>query len=178
MSTLDLKIRLQPKQSQVWNLWDTQRHTRVGLGGARGGSKSGGGRRFMLLRRLQYARTAGLILRRTYPELYKSHIVKLFEEYPEIQGWWRAESKELIFPNGSRLFFGSAEHESDMGGFYSAEFADIMADEAQEFSQSELERRSEEHTSELQSLTNLVCRLLLEKKKKKKNKQAQKKKNT
>src|SRR5438046_10077923 len=30
------------------------------------------------------------------------------------------------------------------------------------------ESRSEEHTSELQSLTNLVCRLLLEKKKKKK----------
>src|SRR5438093_8873205 len=32
----------------------------------------------------------------------------------------------------------------------------------------ERRRRSEEHTSELQSLTNLVCRLLLEKKKKKK----------
>src|SRR5574341_1419121 len=31
-------------------------------------------------------------------------------------------------------------------------------------------RRSEEHTSELQSPTNLVCRLLLEKKKNKKNK--------
>src|ERR1019366_10717935 len=30
--------------------------------------------------------------------------------------------------------------------------------------------RSEEHTSELQSLTNLVCRLLLEKKKKQANK--------
>src|SRR5438046_3765699 len=30
--------------------------------------------------------------------------------------------------------------------------------------------RSEEHTSELQSLTNLVCRLLLEKKKKRKKK--------
>src|SRR5262249_59211484 len=30
--------------------------------------------------------------------------------------------------------------------------------------------RSEEHTSELQSLTNLVCRLLLEKKKKRYNK--------
>src|SRR5437016_7936928 len=34
-------------------------------------------------------------------------------------------------------------------------------------------RRSEEHTSELQSLTNLVCRLLLEKKKKKKNRHQQ-----
>src|SRR5258706_10958580 len=32
------------------------------------------------------------------------------------------------------------------------------------------EARSEEHTSELQSLTNLVCRLLLEKKKKNKEK--------
>src|SRR5437016_11118176 len=32
---------------------------------------------------------------------------------------------------------------------------------------SRLASRSEEHTSELQSLTNLVCRLLLEKKKKK-----------
>src|SRR5687767_15644254 len=33
--------------------------------------------------------------------------------------------------------------------------------------------RSEEHTSELQSLAYLVCRLLLEKKKKKKNKNQQ-----
>src|SRR5688572_32035821 len=33
-----------------------------------------------------------------------------------------------------------------------------------------LARRSEEHTSELQSQSNLVCRLLLEKKKKKNNK--------
>src|SRR5438046_4860611 len=35
------------------------------------------------------------------------------------------------------------------------------------FSRVRLFQRSEEHTSELQSLTNLVCRLLLEKKKKK-----------
>src|SRR5471032_3521837 len=36
--------------------------------------------------------------------------------------------------------------------------------------------RSEEHTSELQSHHDLVCRLLLEKKKKKKNKKSNKKK--
>src|SRR5690242_20963745 len=36
--------------------------------------------------------------------------------------------------------------------------------------------RSEEHTSELQSHVNLVCRLLLEKKKKKKKKKTKKKK--
>src|SRR5437773_7759305 len=38
--------------------------------------------------------------------------------------------------------------------------------------------RSEEHTSELQSHHDLVCRLLLEKKKKKKKKQKQKEINT
>src|SRR5688572_32686068 len=36
--------------------------------------------------------------------------------------------------------------------------------------------RSEEHTSELQSQSNLVCRLLLDKKKKKKNKKIKKRK--
>src|SRR5438093_5826313 len=38
-------------------------------------------------------------------------------------------------------------------------------------SQTGTKARSEEHTSELQSLTNLVCRLLLEKKKKEENNQ-------
>src|SRR5438270_5361244 len=38
------------------------------------------------------------------------------------------------------------------------------------------EVRSEEHTSELQSQSNLVCRLLLEKKKKKKKKKKRQKK--
>src|SRR5436309_6120525 len=40
-----------------------------------------------------------------------------------------------------------------------------------------VEPRSEEHTSELQSRENLVCRLLLEKKKKKKKKNKYKKNN-
>ena len=40
----------------------------------------------------------------------------------------------------------------------------------------EFEKRSEEHTSELQSRGHLVCRLLLEKKKKKKKKQKKKRK--
>jgi hypothetical protein len=94
----------------------------------------------MLLRRFNYANTAGLILRRTFPELYKSHIVKLFEEFPEIRPWYNEQRKEVVFPNGSRLFFGSAEHEADMNAFYSSEFADIMPDEAQEFSESELNK--------------------------------------
>src|SRR5262245_65012165 len=43
-----------------------------------------------------------------------------------------------------------------------------LADRGRWDRQSHRRRRSEEHTSELQSLRHLVCRLLLEKKKKKK----------
>jgi hypothetical protein len=99
----------------------------------------------MVLRRLQYPNTTGLILRRTFPELYKSHIVKMYEEFPEIMQFYNTSNKEICLPESlgrSRLFFGSAEHEKDMSAFYSAEFADIMPDEAQEFSQDELERLS------------------------------------
>src|SRR5438093_7646260 len=42
----------------------------------------------------------------------------------------------------------------------------LQAASAQRPLRAACDRRSEEHTSELQSLTNLVCRLLLEKKKK------------
>ena len=47
-------------------------------------------------------------------------------------------------------------------------------DEYTKYHQGKPAIRSEEHTSELQSLTNLVCRLLLEKKKQKKKKQKNK----
>src|SRR5215475_275858 len=131
-------IYLQPKQSELWRLWNDQEHTNIGFGGARGGAKSGGGRRCMLMRRLMYAGTVGLILRRTYTDLYKSHISKLFEEFPYLHQGWRESHKELQFTNGSKLFFGSAEHEGDMNAFWSSEFADILVDEAQNFSQGEL----------------------------------------
>jgi len=94
----------------------------------------------MLLRRLKYPRTTGLILRRTWPDLYKSHLIKLFDEFPQVVPWYNTENKEIRFPNGSRLFFGYAEHARDLAAFESSEFADIMPDEAQQFTQDELER--------------------------------------
>src|SRR2546430_10015653 len=42
-------------------------------------------------------------------------------------------------------------------------YADVVA-EVRDYVTAEAERRSEEHTSELQSQSNLVCRLLLENK--------------
>ena len=142
----ELRIRFQPKQSELWDYWDNSDVTRIGFGGARMGAKSGGGRRGMLLRRLKYPRTTGLIIRRSLKELEQSHLIKLFEEYPALRSYYKEQKKQLIVPcDGgltSSLFFGSAQNEKDMADFYSAEFADILPDEAQEFTQAELEKLS------------------------------------
>src|SRR5690606_40728512 len=58
-------------------------------------------------------------------------------------------------------------------GISTDESGRILAPEQQAFKfQTTNAKRSEEHTSELQSRENLVCRLLLEKKKKNKNKKS------
>src|SRR5206468_4890186 len=55
--------------------------------------------------------------------------------------------------------------------------AGLFGNLAEYFRPDPLKNRSEEHTSELQSRSDLVCRLLLEKKKKKNKKKQNKKKN-
>lgn len=137
---LDLEIALQPKQDDLWSLVDESPFIDIGYGGRRGGGKSGGMRRILLLRRLKYARTNGLIIRRTYDELYKNHIEPLWREYPIMQDWWVDKHKSIVFPNGSKLFFGYAEHEKDVDKFVGSEFGDICAEEAGLFSKRELQK--------------------------------------
>src|SRR5256886_8087051 len=62
-----------------------------------------------------------------------------------------------IYPTAGGVVTASLTHSSRLVG----------SDTLYEFNRGQLEvsRRSEEHTSELQSQSNLVCRLLLEKKK-------------
>lgn len=136
LEDISVKIRLQPKQQRLWQAWDESDASVVGDGGARGGSKSGGCRRCMVLRRLKYANTTGIILRQTFPQLEKSHILKFQEEFPELAISYHGQRHEVRFPNGSVLYFG---HGRAMADYNSAEFADILFDEGQEFSQRQIE---------------------------------------
>src|SRR5262245_62741261 len=68
-------------------------------------------------------------------------------------------------PAGSVISWASSGQVGFKGSRKSTPFAAQMAAEAA--ARRAMEHRSEEHTSELQSLRHLVCRLLLEKKKKK-----------
>src|SRR2546425_4412701 len=67
-----------------------------------------------------------------------------------------------------RRQLGNAPFDRPVNGFLSKFFDNGSHDVAQ-FGQPKCKFRSEEHTSELQSLAYLVCRLLLEKKKTKNN---------
>lgn len=135
-----IEILLQPKQQELIHLFNETDITQIGNGGARGGSKSGGGRRCILSRRLDYPKTTALIIRKTLRELEHSHIHKMFEEYPDLRAYYNEQKKMLTLPNKSVLFFGSAPNAGDVASFCSSEYADIMVDEAQEFTQDELER--------------------------------------
>src|SRR2546426_3747693 len=70
-------------------------------------------------------------------------------------------------PPRSTLFPYTTLFRSDLGGANDRRFRPAFGRSARCKRQDGCERRSEEHTSELQSPCNLVCRLLLEKKKKK-----------
>jgi hypothetical protein len=138
-SALNLDVALQPKQWELWRLIDETAKTDIGYFGARGGGKSGGARRVMILRRLKYAGTPGIILRRTYDELYKNHLLPLLDEFPALRPWWNNEHKQLVFPNGSRLYFGYAEHLDDVKRYVGSELGDICPEEAGFFTPEELE---------------------------------------
>jgi hypothetical protein len=136
--TLNLKVRLQPKQAQLWQYAENSPATWLGFGGSRGGAKSGGGRRVMLLRRFAHNGTKGLIIRRTFDEVYENHILKYFEEVPILQKWYSATHKAITLPNGSIIKFGYAEHKGDINAFQGQEFMDIFPDEATHFTEDEL----------------------------------------
>src|SRR5438270_6234717 len=77
----------------------------------------------------------------------------------------RRPPRSTLFPYTTLFRSGAAGGDQDVG-FCRAQAAgyelDVVAGEAQH---QRFRARSEEHTSELQSQSNLVCRLLLEKKK-------------
>jgi len=141
-ASVQLDFRWQPKQWQISQLIEKSKATKIGFGGARGGSKSHTGRMVMLDRRLKYPGTTGLVLRRTFKEVYANCIGPMFKQWPITRKWYRGPGVEgypvLRIPNGSRIVFGYAEHKQDIYDFQGDEFADILVEEATHFNEEEL----------------------------------------
>ena len=135
---LNLRFELQPKQIELLGLLRTPGITDIGYGGSRGGGKSRGARDVMIIRRLENKGTAGLILRRTFGELWENQIDKIFRERPPLRDLYNAEHKTLQFPNGSSIVFFSADNPGDIEKLQGREYMDIMPDEATKFSEREI----------------------------------------
>lgn len=138
---INLELRWQPKQLKVWELIEQSKATHIGFGGARGGSKTHTARQVMLARRLKYPNTDGLVIRRTFKEVYRNVIRPMFRQWPVTRDWYRQSSEgypTMTLPNGSKIIFGYAEHKEDIYDFQGDEFADVDVEEATHFSEEEL----------------------------------------
>ncbi|NDQ58031.1 MAG: hypothetical protein GZ088_13245 [Acidipila sp.] len=134
----EVHLRLQPKQAAFFDMVQEPGANWLAYGGSRGGGKSYALRAIMLKRRELYKATRGLILRRTFEDVWQNHLQPLFEQYPFMRPWYHTQHKELTLPNGSAIVFGSAEHLGDIYGFQGKQYMDIAVDEATKLTEEEL----------------------------------------
>jgi hypothetical protein len=137
--TLDIELELQPRQLELYDLYEHGRASIIGYGGSRGGAKSHGGRNVMLLRRYQYPKTNAFIIRRTLDDLRDNHIYPMLREHPYLWPYFGKQEKLLSLPNGSSIRFISSDNYDDVFKLIGKEAADVFVDQAEQFSQDQLE---------------------------------------
>lgn len=101
--------------------------------GGRGSAKSTTGRWDAHMRALAHPGFTYVVLRRTFPELQKSHLVHIPKEMKLLGGTYNHTDKVATYPNGSRGFFSHCQNEEDVLNLLSAEFALAFFDEISTF---------------------------------------------
>lgn len=118
-----------PKQLE----YHTRTEPNVLFWGGRGSGKSMCGRWDAHMRALSYPGFVYCILRRTYPELQRSHLVHINREMRSLGGSFHNTDHIATYPNGSRGFFSHCATEDDVLNLLSAEFALMVFDELSTF---------------------------------------------
>lgn len=103
------------------------------LWGGRGSAKSTTGRWDAHMRALAIPGFKYVILRRTYPELEKSHLVFIPREMKLLGGTYNQTAKKAFYPNGSIGFFSHCATEEDVLNLLSSEFSLMFFDEISTF---------------------------------------------
>lgn len=101
--------------------------------GGRGSGKSLCGRWDAHMRALAHPGFNYAILRRTYPELQRSHLVHIQREMKSLGGYYHQTDKIAHYPNGSKGYFSHCATEEDVLNLLSAEFALMVFDELSTF---------------------------------------------
>ena len=105
------------------------------FGGAKGGGKSLGLRAYSVAYCMTYPGALGVIFRRSYRELEDTHIHDIQTEVPPAVASYSSGSHNLLFTNGSVLFFRYCEHEEDVRTYDSAQFDFMCFDELTAFTE-------------------------------------------
>lgn len=137
------EIRLQPKQAKALTLVESGSASWIGIGGGRGGAKSGGQDRIMLVRRTDLPGTVGAILMRNYDQVKRYHIDPILRDYPELEPYYHKTDSKLVLPMAegpaSEIHFTYAESLADViRRFRSANYYDVFVDQAEQFTEAEL----------------------------------------
>lgn len=133
---MDYKVpNLYPKQE----LFCKSKAKYTCYGGARGGGKSFVARVKAILLALYYPGIQILLLRRTYPELYKNHVLPLQKDLRSKQkekiATWNSQDKIFTFPNSSRIVLGYCDTESDVLQYQGQAYEAIFMEEATHFTE-------------------------------------------
>lgn len=97
--------------------------------GNRGGGKSQVLRYDAHMRAMKVDGCNLILVRRTYPELMRSHLIHIKTEMKLLGGDYHATDHIAYYPNGSKLFFSHVASESDSLNLLSAEFLAAYFDE-------------------------------------------------
>jgi phage terminase large subunit len=103
------------------------------LWGNRGGGKSVALRWEAHTRALAHPGFHYCILRKTYPELEKSHLIFIQGEMKKLGGYYNQTQKKAYYPNGSIGFFSHCSGEEDVLNLLSSQFGWMGFDELSTF---------------------------------------------
>lgn len=103
------------------------------FGGAAGGSKSHSLRWDAYAWCRQIEHYSVLLLRRTFPELDRTHLREMFKEAPLLGATYKPGERRTVFENGSFIEAGHCESSKDMLKYLSTEYDHIIFDEASTF---------------------------------------------
>lgn len=152
------KLQITPKQRQM--MYDLEDVDELMMGGEAGGAKSEGLLKFALRRRMECPGSAGMMMRRSFPDLDKSLIRKSQRDYRTFAKWYEAKRK-WVFKNGSVQDFGYCDSEKDVYQYQSGEWDDICIDEVTQWTEfmylymmSRLRSASGKYKTRMRSATN------------------------
>ena len=102
-------------------------------GGAAGGGKSKSLRYDMYRKAVSIPGYTGAILRRTMPELKKTHLREMQRDAPKLGAEFLKSDSQMVFPNGSIIECGHCEDDDAVQKWLSAEYDQIGFDEGSTF---------------------------------------------